>query len=226
MLERLQQRLSYRAAIVGPHGSGKSTLLEHLGPLLGEETIRLRLRRSERPFAKIQASVPQWTTGGMLVLDGFEQLSLWQAIRVCWMTRRRQVGLLVTCHRPSWLLPTLVRTAPTPELVQRLVSERLADAHQLSPTARCRLTEPRLLQRWLTEERGSVREVFMRLYDYFEDSYFEDSCVDSRHTAATSTFSHRAATDLGVSRNSTQAKHKPLSPGSPSHSHALQTWLE
>lgn len=168
-----QRQFKCRAAIVGPHGSGKSTLLEHLVPLLDSEVVWLSLRRSERPFSKIRASTLQWSSGGVLVLDGFEQLSTWQAIRVCWMVRRRRMGLLATCHHPSRLLPTLRTLTPTAELVQRLVADRLADSRSLSQPDRGEwvkeLTDERMIQHWLTEERGSVREVFMRLYDYYED---------------------------------------------------------
>lgn len=173
LADRFQRQFQCRAAIVGPHGSGKSTLLEHLVPLLDGEVVWLSLRRSERPFHKVRASTHQWPRGGVLVLDGFEQLSTWHAIRVCWMARRRRMGLLVTCHRPSRLLPTLLALAPTAELVQRLVADRLAESDSLSPFEHSgwvdAMTDKQRLQLWLTEERGSVREVFMRLYDDYED---------------------------------------------------------
>ncbi len=83
------------------------------------------------------------------------------------------MGLLATCHHPSRLLPTLRTLTPTAELVQRLVADRLADSRSLSQPDRGEwvkeLTDERMIQHWLTEERGSVREVFMRLYDYYED---------------------------------------------------------
>ncbi len=184
LADSFQRQFHYRAAIVGPHGSGKSTLLEHLIPLLDSEAVWLSLRRSEQPFSKIRASTPQWSSGGVLVLDGFEQLSIWQTIRVCWMVRLRRMGLLVTCHRPSRLLPTLLTLAPTAELVQRLVTDRLAESRALSPLDRCEwldeMTDERRLQGWLTKERGSVREVFMRLYDYYEDR--QSSPPRSTHT--------------------------------------------
>jgi energy-coupling factor transporter ATP-binding protein EcfA2 len=186
LADSFQTRFRRRAAIVGPHGSGKSTLLEHLIPLLNGEKVLLKLRRSEQPFKKIRASTPQWSRGALLVLDGFEQLSTWQAIRVCWMVRQRRMGLLVTCHQPSWLLPTLLRLAPTAELVQRLVTERLAESHARSPLDRSEwieeMTDAQRLKRWLTEERGSVREVFMRLYDSYEDRHNSASLPATRES--------------------------------------------
>lgn len=170
LAERFHRALGSRGAVVGPHGAGKSTLLEHLKPLLHGERISLSLRRGQRPFQMICKTVPQWTHGGVLVLDGFEQLSTTQAICVCWMVRRRSMGLLATCHRRSLWLPTLVEIAPTAELVQQLVIQRLAGDSQVSQADRQQWTDLELLQQLLTQEQGSVREVFMRLYDCYEDS--------------------------------------------------------
>ncbi len=80
------------------------------------------------------------------------------------------MGLLATCHRRSLWLPTLVEIAPTAELVQQLVIQRLAGDKQVSQADRQRWTDLSLLQQWLAQEQGSVREVFMRLYDCYEDS--------------------------------------------------------
>lgn len=170
LAQRFHEALESRGAIVGPHGAGKSTLLEHLKPLLRGEQISLSLRRGERPFRSVCNTTSQWTQGGVLILDGFEQLSTLQAIRVCWKVRRSRMGLLATCHRRSRLLPTLVEIAPTAQLLQQLVVQRLAADDQLSQADRQRWTDLGLLQQWLTQEQGSVREVFMRLYDCYEDS--------------------------------------------------------
>jgi len=186
LVDRFLNCYGARAVIVGPHGSGKSTLLEHLVPLLGCVVWRqsaaaasggdsavaivwLSLRRHERPFRQLVDSCQFWQRSGLLVIDGWEQLSTWQAIRVCWMTRRTGMGLLATCHRDYWLLPTLTKTAATPERVQQLVTERLVNAGCLSASEQRRFNELSLLTQLLQEEQGSVREVFMRLYDRFED---------------------------------------------------------
>lgn len=179
LADKFHKRFRGRAAIVGPHGSGKSTLLEHLVPLLDCKVVWLKLRRSEQPLKEIRTTIERGASGGALVLDGFEQLSTLQAIRVCWMVRRRRMGLLVTCHRPSWLLPTLLTLTPTVGLVRQLVAECLAPC-----LTRClveshgrfdrrewadAMTDESRLASWLAEEHGNIREVFMRLYDYYED---------------------------------------------------------
>ncbi len=169
-----------RGAIVGPHGAGKSTLLEHFKPLLCSPHVSLTLRRSERPFHTVYSALAGCSGGRVLILDGFEQLSTAAAICVCWMVRRRALGLLVSGHRRSLFVPTLIELKPTAELVQRLVVERLAGASHLREADRRRWTDLELLQQWLTQERGSVREVFMRLYDCYEDSCYEDSRLSAR----------------------------------------------
>lgn len=170
LAKRFHETLGSRGAIVGPHGAGKSTLLEHLKRVLRGEQISIKPRRGQRPFRTVYNSVSEWTRGDVLILDGFEQLSTLQAICVCWMARRRGMGLLVTCHRHSLWLPTLVEIAPTAQLVQQLVVQRLAGERQVSQADRRRWTDLELLQQWLAQEQGSVREVFMRLYDCYEDS--------------------------------------------------------
>ncbi len=131
--------------------------------------VWLSLRRQEQPMHKLADSRRFWRRAGLLVIDGWEQLSTWQAIRVCWSTRRTGMGLLATCHRDYWLLPTLVTTTATAEHVQRLVRERLASAGCLSAKEQHEFSELALLTQLLKEEQGSVREVFMRLYDRYED---------------------------------------------------------
>lgn len=196
-LDQLAKKLSLqsppRAAIVGPHGSGKSTLLSHLLPLLGHVVFRrdgagqvddlgdtlvtparqivwLTLRR---PTA-MDLHWERWPRGSLLAIDGFEQLSRWGRWRVRTVVASRGVGLLVTSHRPlsrSWFgasLPTLIEMNPSPQTVRMLVERLLATDPQLDPSERSRLVDERYLARLLREEQGSIREVFMRLYDDWE----------------------------------------------------------
>ncbi len=171
LAERFRCNPATRGAIVGPHGAGKSTLLEHFKPLLYAPNVSLTLRRGERrPFQTVYSALAGSSGGRVLILDGFEQLSTAAAICVCWMVRRRAMGLLVTCHRRSLFVPTVIELKPTAQLVQQLVVERLAADSHLCEADRRRWTDLELLQQWLAQERGSVREVFMRLYDCYEES--------------------------------------------------------
>ena len=179
LAERFRQLCACRAVVVGPHGSGKSTLLEHLVPLLSASIVRshpvapcgvrtehqesppfattvwLTLRRSEQAWQKVWESHPEWKSGNLLVLDGFEQLTRWQQLRCLFETRRRGMALLVTSHTAVRLVRQIVLAA-----LCRVGAERHADT----------LCDPLRLERLLAEERGNLREVLMRLYDVFEST--------------------------------------------------------
>lgn len=190
--ERFKREHRCQAAIVGPHGSGKSTLLAHLVPRLGEvgwyqspdnqsgllnpdgAVVWLGLRRaSQRPLPQVMASRKYWGPNGLLVVDGFEQLRPWEALCVRVTQRAAKMGLLATCHRrsrvPYLSLATLVNTHADVAAVQRLVALRLSSTTGFSPALKEELTQLQLIERLLREEQGSVREVFMRLYDLVEN---------------------------------------------------------
>ena len=189
---RFKTEYRSQAAIVGPHGSGKSTLLAHLVPLLGRvgwhqlpdkqggqlnpegAVVWLGLRRaSQRPLSQVMATRKYWGHGGLLVVDGFEQLRPWEALCVRVTQRAAKMGLLATCHRRSRIpflsLETLVNTSADVAAVQRLVALRLNSTAGFSPALKEELTQFQLIERLLREEQGSVREVFMRLYDLVEN---------------------------------------------------------
>lgn len=180
-----------QAAIVGPHGSGKSTLLSHLVPELGDvawhqpadkqdgllnptgNIVWLALRRAgQRPLPQIVATRKYWRQGGLLVLDGLEQLRPWEVLCLRITQRAAGMGLLATCHRrlrmPGLNLATLVDTHADAELVRRLIVERLESACGISSAWKQDFTQIQLIERLLEEEQGNVREVFMRLYDLVE----------------------------------------------------------
>ena len=191
LAERFRQQCACRAVIVGPHGSGKSTLLEQLVPLLSESIVRshpvapcdvrtehqesppfattvwLTLRRSEQAWQKVWESHPEWKSGNLLVLDGFEQLTRWQQLRCLFETRRRSMALLVTSHT-AVRLPILIATKSSPRLARQIVLAALcrAGAERHVDT----LCDPLRLERLLAEERGNLREVLMRLYDDLEST--------------------------------------------------------
>lgn len=181
-LELLLQTLkaSSRAAVVGPHGTGKSTLLHTFLPLLqksypkvafhqlnNDPTLGFLKRFKERVGAskRIRKELYELPAGGLLVIDGWEQLS--------WLARRRVVGssighrltLLVTCHRrlPGWTL--LHETKASPELIRWLAKDLLSD----SPHTIKKLIDEKLKARKL-DPATNVRELWFDMYDVIEDS--------------------------------------------------------
>ncbi len=152
---RLVERLAaagWRGAIVGPHGSGKSTLLAALMPHLhaaGRRVLRVTLHDNQRRLPSATWTDPR--DCDILVIDGYEQLGLWER----WRVLRQKTGLLVTSHR-SVALPELWRTAVTVDVAMRVV-ERLAEGQAPGDLADC-----------LSRRRGNLREVLFDLYDDHE----------------------------------------------------------
>jgi type IV secretory pathway ATPase VirB11/archaellum biosynthesis ATPase len=129
LLARLSA-LGMRGAIVGPEGSGKTTLLEDLG-----ERLRAAGRR-------------------VVLLDGAERMSRREWREFLRSTRDAE-GLVVTAHREG-LLPTLLRTRTTPEILEAAVlaaSGRSCDSFGISPE-----------ELW-TRHGGNVRTALRELYD-------------------------------------------------------------
>jgi hypothetical protein len=149
-----------RAAIVGPQGSGKTTLLEDLAPKFRERgyvvrDLRLDLQTPRFDEEFLAGFFATLTPSTMILFDGSEQLGRW-----AWASfeRRSRIagGLLVTQHRPG-RLPTLLRTATSPELLESLVGEILGP----------RAEEVRALTHRLFEKHaGNLREALREMYDY------------------------------------------------------------
>ena len=181
-LVRRFQLLSNMAAIVGPHGVGKSTLLEHLVPMLGNVFYRRDASGKEWSSGDVPARVvwislrrrtsvvlrqDLWHHNRLLVVDGLEQLNWLRRILFVGQVRRRKMQLLVTAHRPVFGLPTLLSMCGRLERVQQLVEFRLVSA-AVPPEQLVKLLDQTLIHRIHAEERGNIREIFMRLYDVYQ----------------------------------------------------------
>lgn len=164
LLARLEQ-LDCRAAIVGPHGTGKSTLLAALAGHLAARGFTLRqaqFNRDHRPRspADIQtlldaaeARDAPAAPDAVVLVDGYEQVP--RALRS--LLRRRCRRLIVTSHRRT-VLPTLIRTRGTADLLRRLIAELVPDGVEAESLQQ---DSEALLRR----HRGSIREALFELYD-------------------------------------------------------------
>ncbi|MBS0210584.1 MAG: hypothetical protein JSS27_16695 [Planctomycetes bacterium] len=155
-------RCQYRAAIVGPHGAGKSTLLADLQQALadqGWQVIRFELHDGQRrlpawPEASRTADQPTIVT-----VDGYEQLSRWQAWRLRRITTYRGWGLLVTSHHET-PLPTLLHVAPSLLVTQALAVSLQADGENLLSATD--------VEKAFHRHAGNVRETFFALHSLYE----------------------------------------------------------
>ena len=146
-------------AIVGPEGSGKTTLLAELRDRLAEKGFLVHLEglslEKRKPDARalkrfISARAPEKA----FLLDGAEQTSplTWRLLK--WKAGKADI-FLVTSHFPG-LLPTLVETSTSPELLCKLANTLLPPENQMT------FEEARSLHEI---HKGNMRLAFRALYD-------------------------------------------------------------
>lgn len=164
-----------RGLIVGAHGTGKTTLLYALRPGLhdsfeevryvqlsapGSNRLRGRYIHMRRTARELFVRQAQLGHGGLLVVDGVEQLwrfDLWRLLR---KAKRNGQAVLATSHHPVGGMRILHQTRVTRKLVRALTESLLADA---APE----------LARVVLEELGrrecggltNVRDLWFDLYD-------------------------------------------------------------
>lgn len=161
ILKRFQQGGS-RGQIIGPHGSGKSTLLATLVPALehqGRSTLVLTLHDGQRRLPSQTWLALQLPPGGVLVIDGYEQLSPLSRLRLRWLCRRRRLGLIVTAHHGVGL-PELLNTTTDVSLAQTLVADLLGRHDEL-------ITPEEVAARF-EHHQGNLRELLFEMYDLYE----------------------------------------------------------
>lgn len=152
------------AAIVGRHGSGKSNLLHHLALAAAArgnvEQVRLR---SWRDALLAWGAVLRVGRGGIACVDSWECAGPVERIVLVVLARAAGVFLLVTAHRPTVLLPTLVRCETTPSLLAAIVVQ-LVDPPQWGAVP----IDAADIEAACAGHDGDLREALYELYDRFE----------------------------------------------------------
>jgi energy-coupling factor transporter ATP-binding protein EcfA2 len=167
--------------ILGPHGSGKTTLLHSLGPLLADAfehiaSVQLfaptstsfcaRLEHARRIFRTVSFQQAGLFDGGLLIIDGAEQLwrvDTWRLIR---RALRRGQAILVTSHTPIRGLTTIHQSQVNDSLIRELTEALLAN----EPSEVSDLVRQQLCERDLTK-LSNVRELWFELYDLVQPQF-------------------------------------------------------
>jgi len=165
---------SRRGMIVGPHGTGKSTLLDalHKDLLIRCPDVSLvheRFSRTPDSSSGQRVSTSDWPRDSIVILDGYEQVSLWSRWWIqtaCWQKRIR---LLVTAHQPLRSFDLLWRTSVDEQSAEWIVRHML----QLSNQEDWEATLPLLLssKEW-SDSRArhgqNIRETLFDMYDWWQ----------------------------------------------------------
>ena len=162
VMDALRQ-LKWRGAIVGAHGTGKSSLLAALLPALNDAGKMCALFELHDGQRKLDWAKVDEAAAKILVIDGYEQLSLWQKSKLRRFCERKELGLLVTAHAAQRGLPVVVSTQADDEVAAAVLEQLLQHEPELLPLA------SRLAKDLLPKHDGNLREVLFALYDAYED---------------------------------------------------------
>ena len=172
-------RNNWWGQIIGPHGSGKSALLASLMPAIeqaGRQTRLIELHDGQRRLPKGWKMVLPRPSGlpdnavettvhqncgrpTVFLVDGYEQLSRWNRLRLKWFCRHSGNGLVATAHH-SVGLPDLFQPTIDLDLAWRIVQ-------QLQQGRQRQLTREDLAERFHAHE-GNLRETLFDLYDLYQ----------------------------------------------------------
>lgn len=161
LLEKLAAN-QYWGEIIAPHGSGKSTLLATLTKQLqamGRNVDRYTLTSEKDAPGWTKKQIQTWSSNTQVIVDGYEQLSWWNSMRLQRLVKQAQAGLLVTAHQRG-SFPLLVDLTPNLSMAQTIVKHLLQDDQRL-------ITSADVTQAY-ESNKGNLREMLFRLYDIYE----------------------------------------------------------
>ena len=164
LLDRLQHN-QWRGEIVGPHGSGKSTLLASILKAVeqaGRQAVCFELHDGQRSLPRDwrrKTMTAALSRPAIVVVDGYEQLSLWNRFCLKRHCHRRHLGLLVTSHAATGL-PEIFRTSASLETTLQIVDQLMQKQPIKIPA--------KLIADSLARHGADIRELLFDLYDYFE----------------------------------------------------------
>ncbi|MDR0704877.1 MAG: ATP-binding cassette domain-containing protein [Planctomycetaceae bacterium] len=158
--QKLEQGLVMQ--IVGSHGSGKSTLLRTIMRSLEQQYFTIRLEVLNDCQCKLSPDfLPvRHDKSVVYMIDGYEQLSVWERFRLRFQDWSLTGGLLLTTHKPVLGIRVLHKTTPRFELFVKLVQEL---------TKTYSATDSDSFSFGITE----LREIYQRADNNFRTAFFE-----------------------------------------------------
>ncbi len=155
-----------RASIIGPHGSGKSTLLASLRDCFAKrsEVFSYRFSTTDRNFASIWMDHLKWRPTSVVIVDGYEQLSVWSRWRLNVSVRRSRANLLITAHHAFRGFSVLWKTSVDEVLATQLRDNLLESYPELLALADVEVAWREARKRFPT----NLRETLMSMYDWAE----------------------------------------------------------
>ncbi len=126
-----------------------------------------RISASSRDASPLFADMQQWSDKTLLVIDGYEQLGMFDRVKLWQGVRRSNVGLLVTCHFPLFFYPTLMTTAVTEDSAEYVVRRLLASRRELADKLIRSDRWQAIRDRW----QNNLRESLFELYDLMETTH-------------------------------------------------------
>jgi len=176
------KNFDFRSQILGGHGTGKTTFLiefvqflERQGYIVNHFTLHDGQRTLTNEFLERHISLVSQYKIEMVkkppiaVIDGYEQLSLAQKIRLRLSCRKGKSGLLITTHSPAWRLPVLLRTETTLDTLQHIIGYVFRSLPHIEPPDKA------LCQSLFHQHQGNLRSVLFDLYDLYEELHFSSS---------------------------------------------------
>ncbi|MEL6104992.1 MAG: ATP-binding protein [Planctomycetota bacterium] len=167
--------------IVGPHGTGKSTLLHTFLPklqqtfpkvafhqLTSDRSLGLfgRMKYRREVSGRVRRDLYELPENGLVVIDGWEQLSRIARWRISQSAFGRNLTLLVTSHQRFSGWSVLYETKASVELVRALAGDLLSDSpHRVRKLIEEKLKTKRLLP------HANIRELWFEFYDVVQDHH-------------------------------------------------------
>jgi ABC-type dipeptide/oligopeptide/nickel transport system ATPase component len=148
--------------IVGSHGSGKSTLLRAIMRHLEQQHFTIRFEvLNDRQHALSPDFLPiQHDKRMFYVVDGYEQLSLWEQFQLRFQHWSLTGGLLLTTHKLVLGVRVLYKTTSRFELFVKLVQELMK-------------TSPAIYSDSFSFGTTELREIYQRAGGNFRTAFFE-----------------------------------------------------